>query len=82
MKKDMEDIIMPFFNIDNIDELINYMMKDGRWGPQGTIMLIVLMQQNGYKQKAQTLFDEEFQLTNEQYKEFLKTLGDRIGLAY
>jgi hypothetical protein len=82
LKADMEGYILPFFNIDTIDELINFMLEGERWGPQGKAMLIIILKQNGFEQKAQTLFDEQFQYSNEQYKEYLKGLANRIGLAY
>jgi hypothetical protein len=82
LKADVEGYILPFFNIDNTDELINFMMGDKRWGPQGIAMLIIILQQNGYEKEAQKLFDEQFKCSSEQYKEYLKGLANRIGLAY
>ncbi len=82
LKSDMEGYILPFFIINNIEELINFMLEFNRWGPQEKAMLIIILQQNGFQEKAQTLFNEHIQYSNEQYKEYLKSLANRIGLAY
>ncbi|MGJ7913718.1 DUF4304 domain-containing protein [Neobacillus sp. LXY-1] len=82
LKTDVEAYILPFFNIYNTDELITFMMENKSWGPQGKAMLIIVLKQNGYEQKAQKLYDEQYQYPNEQYKEYLKDLANRIGLAY